>query len=445
MLRAAAIAPSAACLSPPTAPGGGVAVDAAPGGDPDAVPVPPSQLDPGLSGGYRTFCAIRGPERSLYCWGENADGQVATGLYEPDFIVSPTLAHVGPDLPLTGVTEAASGDAQTCAVMEDGTVRCWGRDGVGQLGDGGGNDGGTPYADRQVRDLTEVATISSVGRHVCAVSSGGSLHCWGRDLNGELGDGPPEASFATAPQVVIDEGDLPIEDAREVGVGAYHTCAVRADRTVACAGLDDSGQLGRLAEEPFLCSRDRMRTVPASEGAALEPVSQVAGNVRHTCAVVAGAVYCWGSPGCGQLGDGGEPGCAETTTPGSCEQGAAQPPEPVAFEPDTGCEVEQVELGAAFSCARCSDGRVFCWGSGADGQLGNGDVVASRIPVKVLGITSATDLAVTEATACALLAPEIGEDGEVWCWGRGEFGELGDEMSGPGHFSLVAQPVVGLP
>jgi alpha-tubulin suppressor-like RCC1 family protein len=135
----------------------------------------------------------------------------------------------------------------------------------------------------------------------------------------------------------------------------------------------------------------------------------VAVGPDHACAVVAGRVECWGANASGQLGDGTR---TRRGTP-------ARVLGPDGATPLDG--VRSVAAGLAFSCAVRTDGRVWCWGAGADGQLGTGARRRSLLPVPVVGLLDATAISAGLAHACAIRAA-----GSLVCWGRNTHGELGD-------------------
>jgi alpha-tubulin suppressor-like RCC1 family protein len=178
-----------------------------------------------------------------------------------------------------------------------------------------------------------------------------------------------------------------------------------------CWGRDDLGQLGdgRTTGEP----------VPTPvEVTDLRGLSQVAAGQTFTCGLIDTRVHCWGANLMGQLGR---------------MRGTLSAP------PDRGVgglvarlvDVAEIEAGLDFTCARRNDGTVSCWGSDEFGQLGDGTETprhafcgvgrCSWNIVEVSGISTAIDIAAGSEHACALLS-----SGEVWCWGRNHFGQLGD-------------------
>jgi hypothetical protein len=135
-----------------------------------------------------------------------------------------------------------SGTGHTCAVTTAGAVKCWGANEYGQLGGstGGGNNSTTPV---DVFGLgSGVVAVSAGGVHTCALTTGGGVKCWGRNWEGELGDGTrmtPPAAFA----LPVDVSNL-TSDAATVSAGFYHTCAVTSGVGLKCWGWNRHGEVG---------------------------------------------------------------------------------------------------------------------------------------------------------------------------------------------------------
>src|SRR5438093_4486252 len=145
----------------------------------------------------------------------------------------------------TGVSSAAAGDAgsfHTCALLQDGTVRCWGLNDAGQLGDGSTTNSSTPVA---VAGVGGAAAVTGGGFHTCARFPDGTLQCWGRNNAGQLGDPATLREAVTTPVRVTG-----ITTATAVSAGGFHTCALPGDGTVRCWGQNDYGQLGNGTSDP---------------------------------------------------------------------------------------------------------------------------------------------------------------------------------------------------
>ena len=160
-------------------------------------------------------CAVTMDGAAL-CWGSNGSGQLGTGDAK-DALAPVPVKGLG-----AGVVAVTAGDAHACALLSDASVQCWGKNDVGQLGDGSKNDRPTPA---KVPSLDPIAAISAGGSHTCARTTAGLVTCWG--------DG------AVSPAPVA-----PVTNAVEIAAGANHTCARLADDTLLCWGDDTRGQLG---------------------------------------------------------------------------------------------------------------------------------------------------------------------------------------------------------
>ena len=177
------------------------------------------------------------------------------------------------------ITRVVSGGAHTCALTDRGTIKCWGENGDGQLGDGTTQDRLTPV---DVQGLPAPAIkIAAGSQHTCALLNDGSVMCWGDNGDGQLGDGSTNDS--DSPQAVsgLSSGVTGIT------AGGGHTCALSADGSVKCWGKNDSGQLGSGNNDPAL------EPVPVRELSTV--VQSLAAGFDHTCSLdINGAVQMLG-------------------------------------------------------------------------------------------------------------------------------------------------------
>ncbi|MDP3767527.1 MAG: hypothetical protein Q8S13_05895, partial [Dehalococcoidia bacterium] len=346
------------------------------------------------AGGDHT-CAVTATG-ALKCWGSNFYGQLGDGSTE-DRSTPVDVVGLG-----SGVTAVSAGVGHTCARLNTGGVKCWGRNDGGQLGDD--QACGTVSCDTPV-DVSGLSSgagiIASGGLHSCARISGGNAKCWGYNITGQLGDGtktqrnvpvevcepapspPPPCSVASANAL----GNL-----LAITAGDFHTCAIVEGEPVIgsgprgvlmpdgaqCWGLNSFGQLGDgTGGDP-----GDQSTTPVGVSGLASGVAQIEVGVLHSCAVLdAGNVKCWGSAGRGRLGNG---------TTGDSNFSAV----PVDVCASAGCAaslggIVSVTGGAAHTCARTNTGGVKCWGWNSGGQLGNGaggnDLDESTTPVDVVG------------------------------------------------------------
>jgi len=314
-----------------------------------------------LHAGLGTTCAI-GSTGALKCWGSNQYGQLGDGMASHGVTcdtVDCSFAPVPVQLPVPMTAAAVtSGYYHSCALSHLGTVACWGSNQYGELGDGTASHGTTcESADCsrlpvQVAGLTGVLMITAAGQFTCALRDNGSVWCWGSNDSGQLGNGSTSAS--NVPQMVSG-----LTDVAQVSAGSGNfVCVVRGDGGVWCWGENGEGQLGDGT------TIDRL--TPVRVGTLL--ATSVSCGSNHVCARLADhSTWCWGANTTGQLGDG-------TTN------AASQPVQ-------IGLPLEDGSVGAGgwyFTCAHSTlSGAVACWGSNVLGQLGQGHLTDSLIPVLV--------------------------------------------------------------
>jgi len=403
-----------------------------------------------VAGGSGHTCAVTS-EGAVWCWGSNWGGQLGDGTNTSRL----TPVPVSPMLPALDVTAVATGGGHTCAVTREGAVWCWGSNGSGQLGDGTTTSRRTPVA---VSGLASgVVAISASDYHTCAVTSAGALWCWGRNVEGQLGDGT--TTDRLTPVVVSGLGS----GATAIAAGPGHTCAVTSAGALWCWGSNADGQLGDGTTTDAL--------TPVAVKYLGSGVASVATGSQHTCAVTsAGAVWCWGSGTDGRLGDGNGTAaltpvsvsgllsgvvavtagfrhtCAltsagavqcwggNTSEIGDGATGGRQTPVAVS---GLGSGVVAIDAGPSHTCAVTSSGAVWCWGENSDGRLGDGTSTTQNTPAPVNGLTSGVAaVAPGNWHSCA-----VTEAGAVKCWGWNEDGQLGD---GTTTWRVTPVPVSGL-
>ncbi len=311
------------------------------------------------------------------------------------------------------VEQVAVGGLHTCALLDDGTVRCWGRCSEGQCGTG---DDRSPYpTPTEVGGLSDVRAIAAGHLYTCAIKNDASLWCWGSNTSEQIVPGEDDYKF--------EPTDTGLANVQEIGLGYDHICA-GASGELSCWG-DYSGGASNPPES-------------------INGVSSVSAGFEHSCAVVAGEVQCWGSSTDDKLGE-GNPwviGISDATAVEagryhtcvllgdgtvSCwgddahnqlgDAGGSQTATPVFAENLD--DVVELSVGYNLSCARTGSGGVKCWGSNDDGY-------GSETPNTVFGLTSGVvDIDVGASHACA-----VKESGEVVCWGNNQSYKLGDGTEG---------------
>jgi hypothetical protein len=177
------------------------------------------------SDGYHS-CAVL-ESGTVKCWGDNVSGQLGNGTRNG---TSTPVTAVG----LTNAVKISSGDFHTCALLQDGAASCWGLNWTGQLGDGTGQDSDTPVT---VSGITNAVSVSAGVLHSCAALANGGARCWGYNANGQIGNGTTANAYA--PAVVSG-----ITSALSVAAGNDDSCAVLGGGLVRCWGMNTYGELG---------------------------------------------------------------------------------------------------------------------------------------------------------------------------------------------------------
>jgi alpha-tubulin suppressor-like RCC1 family protein len=318
-------------------------------------------------------------DQTVRCTGLNNQGEIGNNSY---FNVSQPTLSIGTENPVALLT----GMEHTCTFVGDGRMQCWGTNYTGQLGDG--TMGGFAMAPQFVHNITNAIKGVTGGFHTCAILPDHTVECWGRNQDGQIGNGD---STTDVPLPVPVSGLGPVAD---LSAGGYHTCALMADHSARCWGRNGRGQLGdgtvNSASTP----------VPVS-GLTTAAVLKPGGY--HTCALLTdGTVQCWGQSDWGQIGS---PGMSFSSVPVTVS-GIGR--------------ASAVSGGAYHSCALLADGTVWCWGRNDSGQLGDGTTVTTATPVQVRGIVGPIAIAAGGFHTCALM-----RDASVQCWGEGDYGELG--------------------
>jgi alpha-tubulin suppressor-like RCC1 family protein len=292
----------------------------------------------------------------------------------------------------SGISGAAvaAGRSHTCVILNDGSVKCWGKNEYGQLGNGTTIGSSVPVG---VVGVSDAAAVVAGWGHSCALTKGGRVICWGYNRNGELGNGKTQHSSLPVDVIGIPGAAVAIE------AGDDHTCAVTSAGRVMCWGYNEFGQLGD--------GTTASRSVPVEAQALSDRIRSVAAGWGHTCALTdKGGVRCWGNNQLGQLGYGQTADYRFTAVDVL----------------GLGSGVAEIASDGGSACALTAGGGVKCWGSNTYGQLGDGTAVDRRSPVPVSGLgQGVVRVAVGWNHACAVTGT-----GELKCWGWNYYGQLGD-------------------
>lgn len=249
--------------------------------------------------GYEHTCTLMN-DGTAYCFGQDAYSQ--RGSPSTLFGVDLPVAFEG--APLTGLTQLSTDVYHSCALGAEGSVYCWGANSSGELGTGNAD---TTHRDFAVRALDSLGvplsgmTQVEVGfSHTCVLVDDGTVRCWGRNSRGQLGIGTiATQSPVLVPTTVLTPDGEPLGGVRAISASIYHTCALLADETVACWGSNEAGQLGLGTVE----DSPHARVVPGLEGVVQVSAGGTSNRGEHTCALQkTGVIQCWGSNSNGRLG-----------------------------------------------------------------------------------------------------------------------------------------------
>jgi alpha-tubulin suppressor-like RCC1 family protein len=350
-----------------------------------------------VSAGYNHTCALL-QGGAVKCWGANYAGQLGDGSTADSAVPVDVAGLPGP------ASAVVAGYAHACAIVA-GAAWCWGDNTFGEIGDGTT----APYRSTPVAVVGLGGTVVALGAgggvlsspvptsfgHTCAILSGGALWCWGADGSGQLGDGGTSTRRTPAAVTALAAGTA--VDA--VACGERHTCALAAG-AVTCWGANDEGQLGIGSNLP--------QGSPAAPAVA-SGATAIAAGLDHACAIVSGALECWGLNSSGQVnaGDGSQGTFTAPTAPAL--GGGFQP--------------ASLAGGRAHTCATEAGGTPKCFGANNAGQLGG---AGSKVDATLVDLATAAAVTAGSDHSCALTT-----DGGVQCWGSNAFGQLGSAAPSP--------------
>jgi len=307
-----------------------------------------------------------------------------------------------------GSTTMGTFEGHTFAVMEDGTVRTWGANNEGQLGDGNA----TPRTDANKYDfdsdvpvavpgITNAVAMAGGIYHTLVLLGDGTVRAWGNSKFGQLGNGTTTQSF-TPVEVKLPSGQL-LSNVVEIAAGDYHSVARLNDGTVWGWGWNAYGQLGNGTD---VDSPNPVQVV-GLPGAA----TALSARFRGSGVILADAdrtLRLWGDNEGGQLGDGNDTGHSNI------------PVQPVGIT-----DAVALDAGDHHNLVVLGNGQIWAWGRNIEGQLGDGTGVNSPLPVQVSGINNAVAVTGGDIHSGALLADQTAK-----CWGRNVAGELGNGQVG---------------
>lgn len=367
-----------------------------------------------LSARQDASCAVT-PSGTVKCWGGNDFGQL--GDNDEIMVALTDSSQKYKSAPVTvvnlnGIKQVAVGYNHACAISQTGSVSCWGDNSRGQIGDG--TTTVRPQATPVVGLSAKVTQLALTYQSSCALLETGAVQCWGGNTQGELGVGQTaKLNQSTSPKSVVLLNNVTI---KRLVSGRQHLCGITNSDTLVCWGWNDSGQLG--------LTDTTARFIPTTVTSVGSGVKQVAAGYGHSCAVRASETVCWGDNSKGQLGDG-------TTTSSSL---------PVVVTDLSG--VTELALGKEHSCATKSSNDTMCWGSRQAGQTAQSvsAVLLDKTPVLLTALSGKQSISAGDFHTCS-----IGSGGAVKCWGKNDLGQLGDDTTATIKESATVVNVKNLP
>jgi alpha-tubulin suppressor-like RCC1 family protein len=319
------------------------------------------------------------------------------------------------------VVSIARGYMHFCSVA-DGALYCWGDNSYSQLGLGAGASTTLPTpTPTRVDPATTWSQVCTAEQFTCALATDGRVWCWGSNVEGRLGSNPATIASSNVPRVV--QG---LTGITQISCTGYFACARNQAGRIHCWGSNGEGDLGRGFRAPY-----DYRYAPAE---ALLPSASsfqsVSVGQAHACALSNNQeLFCWGRNSQGQVAQ--PVGTSETIAT------------PVQVAP-TGWKWTSVSAGLKHTCAVRDDGTLWCWGGSnnattpagsVDGEVGLGTPTgSSEVPARVGSSNLWREVtASVRVNACALTVTD-----ELWCWGNGEDGQLGDGSEADGN--IASQP-----
>ncbi len=348
-----------------------------------------------VSTGMWHTCAIY-DQGNLFCWGRNYYGQLG-------FSTEGSQNTPRPVTPEAEWAQVSAGEYHTCAVKVDGTLWCWGANGGGRLGDGSTTQKAEPT--QESTKASDWSAVDAGDGHTCALKENGRLFCWGSNYYGQLGystgiENPSEDRAVNPGRVGT------AEDWAEISAGSSHTCARKEDGRLLCWGRNASGELGigvLDTTNPLVRHETPEAVLGATDWSGVSTGSSMTCGVRG-----AASLECWGESTLGVLGLGDV--AADVSTPQVVATGFAE-----------------VSAGSFVACATQSDGSLWCWGNNTAGMLAVGTGLDPQtVPAPVGGDDDWLSVAAGGFHVCGIRAT-----GKLFCWGSNGDGQVGNGESGP--------------
>ena len=377
-----------------------------------------SKLVRSIATGYFYTCGVA-YDSSLYCWGIGTDGQLGNGTtsywYAPRAVINTGVLLDEVFVKFAGLSDNST-DKYTCIVALSKRAYCWGDNAYGQLGNNETTNSSVPVA-VDTSGILAGKNIASLGIsdysfNTCALTEDNILACWGRNHFGQLGNN--STADSAVPVAVDTSGVLSGKTVEQLVVDSSGAvCTLTSDNGLYCWGSGTSGQLGN----GVMANSSVPVAVDMSGVLAGKTVQKLMSKNSRFCALTTDSkLFCWGHNFGGKLGN-------NSTTNSSV---------PVAVDTSgvlSGKTIKSVALGLFSSCVVASDDKLYCWGTGTSGQLGNGVMANSSVPVAVdmSGVLAGKTIKTLQINSNQICV--IASDSQLYCWGLNTYGQLGNNST----------------
>ena len=395
--------------------------------------------------GRFTSCAIMTDNRAK-CWGNNSNGQLGIGNREDrgysalhmgnnlGFLNLGTGRTVNSILPIEDAFDLNNYSA--CSILDNNSLKCWGRNSYGQLGLGSTNtisDSESEVGDGipAVNLGADIPVKVSIGAdHTCVLTATNNVKCWGRNSFGQTGLGTTNStgdSSGETPNLLSAVNLGTGRSAKDICTGYYHTCAILDNDQVKCWGRNYQGELGHGNSTQNIgdASAEMGDNLPLTDLGSGRTAKKLACMSESTCAILDNdEVRCWGDNSEGQLGIG--------STSDVGRDNVSMGDFMLSVNLGTGRTATKISSGTQQTCATLDNGDHKCWGRNDNANLAQGhifDVGKSPIslgdnlaPINISSTQTITSIQVRDSNGCASLS-----DGSVKCWGSDYTGSRGTQ------------------
>jgi alpha-tubulin suppressor-like RCC1 family protein len=386
--------------------GGDGGTDGSVDGSMDAAMPGVSPLTASVAVGFQHSCYIA--DDQLFCWGSNQSGKLGLGAdgvtaHQP----APHLVRTGQSVEPRWL-QACAGEDHSCAITLDKELFCWGDNLEGQLGLGAAV--GLEGVDRPTYVSPPTGTndwvqVTCQGDFTCARRETGAIYCWGDDWEGTITGAAPDQNF-DEPHLIAAGSSF-----STISAGQAHVCAIRSDGALFCWGRNVQGQVGQGSAMPQNYRSLMQVDEPSTNWQA------ISAGQKHTCGIRNDTeLWCWGGAGTANPSVDGEVGVGD----------------PFGTFTLTEIGVENrwravVTSSRPHACAITADDAIYCWGNGENGQLGYGMLDDRYSPTPVAGDNDDwAEVGSGGAHSCGRRR----SDNSLWCWGKNDFGTVGNNDEG---------------